>query len=304
MSPEQVRGEPIDGRSDLFGLGAMLYEMLTGAPPFQGDSIASISYKLVHVEPTRFEEAGRDVPPQLEAVVRRALEKEPAHRFQSGDELAAALEQACRLAGEESPPPTPAPPPVSPAMAGAPTRATAARPRFPWTPLRVAVAGLALAGFVGLGYRAGLPSPRAVPRSASPPPQGAPTPAVAREPAPRAPVVAPPAPLEPARAATLHLLYYNRLRRGAITVWVDGERVWTSPLGAPRRLLDRVEWEPVRASLPVASGKHLVEVHVSQIATGIESRGSIRGDFAPGGTRLLRVTLVPLVPALGLEWEP
>ena len=321
MSPEQVRGEPIDGRSDLFGLGAMLYEMLTGAPPFQSDSIASISYKLVHVEPDRLAAAGRDIPSALEPVVRRALEKDPARRYPSGGELAAALESACRLAGEDTPPPgpapappprpTPGPAPIPGAIAGAPTVATAGRSRAGWTPLRRTLLGCGLAVVVGLGYWAGqarrAPGPARFPATATaaaPAAAGAPAPSPV-PPAPRRSPAAVPAPArEAGRAPTLAVLYFNRLRTGTVTVWVDGERRWTAPLSAPRNLLDRVEGEPVRATLRVTPGTHVVEVHVSQRSGHIDARGSIRGDFTPGRTRLLRVTLVPYVPALGLEWEP
>ena len=92
MPPEQVRGEEVDGRSDLFSLGAVLYECLTGRIAFGGASVAGVCHKILTVDPRPIEIYNPDVPPSLQAVVRRALEKLPQERYRSGGELSAALE--------------------------------------------------------------------------------------------------------------------------------------------------------------------------------------------------------------------
>jgi len=102
MSPEQVKNEAVDGRSDLFSLAAVVYEMLTGVPPFQGDSVASIVYKIANVDPRPPSLLDPSIGPELDAVVLRALDRDPARRFQTGAELAAALEGA--LEGDGSAP--------------------------------------------------------------------------------------------------------------------------------------------------------------------------------------------------------
>jgi len=91
MPPESFTGAPIDGRSDLFSLGVMLYWMATGDKPFVGDTLTAVSYKVVHsvtIPPRKLNPA---VPAALERIILRCLEKDPARRFQTGQELAAAL---------------------------------------------------------------------------------------------------------------------------------------------------------------------------------------------------------------------
>ncbi|MEJ5170044.1 MAG: serine/threonine-protein kinase [Fimbriimonadales bacterium] len=87
MSPEQVVGRDLDLKTDLFSLGVVLYEMLAGQKPFQGDSVVAIAYAISNHEPVQ----PPQVPHPLWAVVRRALEKSPALRFGSAAEMAAAL---------------------------------------------------------------------------------------------------------------------------------------------------------------------------------------------------------------------
>jgi Tol biopolymer transport system component len=83
MSPEQARGGGVDARSDVFSLGAVLYEMLTGRPPFDGDSVPELLTAILREEPERLSALAPFVPIQLEMVVSRALRKEPERRFQS-----------------------------------------------------------------------------------------------------------------------------------------------------------------------------------------------------------------------------
>ena len=101
MSPEQVRGEAADPRSDLFSLGAVLYEMLCGRRAFQRDSAVETLHAILHDPPPDFAAAGGRIPPALERVVRRCLEKRPEDRYQSADQVAAALGE-CQDAGPVS----------------------------------------------------------------------------------------------------------------------------------------------------------------------------------------------------------
>jgi len=91
MSPEQARGRPLDGRSDLFSLGCVLYEMLTGHRAFAGDSITGILFRIITEPPRPMRAISENLPPELIAIVERALRKEPEARYSSGDELADAL---------------------------------------------------------------------------------------------------------------------------------------------------------------------------------------------------------------------
>lgn len=93
MSPEQIRGLPSDGRSDLFSLGVVLFELLTGERPFPGDSVSSIIYRIVHEEPRELV-CREPVPAELCAFIERALAKDPAERFATGEEFSRELRQA------------------------------------------------------------------------------------------------------------------------------------------------------------------------------------------------------------------
>ena len=93
MSPEQVSGAPVDGRSDIFSLGVVLYELLTNRKPFLGDNLTAISYKIVHEDFTPPAELSIEVPPEFNAIVARAMAKDPWNRYQRGKDLALALYQ-------------------------------------------------------------------------------------------------------------------------------------------------------------------------------------------------------------------
>ena len=90
MSPEQAAGEEVDGRSDLYALGIVLYEMLTGMPPFSGPNRVVVSKHMTE-RPTPVGRIRSDCPPALSDAVAKALEKAPGDRFQTGDEFRAAL---------------------------------------------------------------------------------------------------------------------------------------------------------------------------------------------------------------------
>ena len=94
MSPEQISGHAVDGRSDLFSLGVVLYVLLTGERPFQGDSLASLMYMSTnqpHPSPLSIRP---ELPPAFIAVIDRALEKDPTRRYQRGQEMAQDLRDA------------------------------------------------------------------------------------------------------------------------------------------------------------------------------------------------------------------
>ena len=92
MSPEQVRGKPVDHRTDIFSFGAVLYEMLSGRRAFRGDSAVETLHAILKDDPPEIAETNRQIAPPLERIVRRCLEKNPPERFQSASDLAFALE--------------------------------------------------------------------------------------------------------------------------------------------------------------------------------------------------------------------
>jgi serine/threonine-protein kinase len=91
MSPEQAMGKLVDGRSDIYALGVVMYEALVGFPPFDGADAFSVGYKHVHEKPVPLVEVDSRVPPPLAEIVMQCLEKAPEHRYARGLALADAL---------------------------------------------------------------------------------------------------------------------------------------------------------------------------------------------------------------------
>ncbi|MEX2480705.1 MAG: serine/threonine-protein kinase [Gammaproteobacteria bacterium] len=99
MSPEQLSGKKVDGRSDLFSLGVMFYQMLTGRLPFQGDSMATLMYKIANEAHTEVDELRPDLTKQrpcISAIINKALVKDPERRYQTGAEIARDIQRCAK----------------------------------------------------------------------------------------------------------------------------------------------------------------------------------------------------------------
>ena len=94
MSPEQVRGLPVDHRSDIFSFGAILYELLSGRKAFKRDTASDTIAAILREEPPELTQSGRNVSPALDHIVRHCLEKDRENRFQSAKDVAFALSEA------------------------------------------------------------------------------------------------------------------------------------------------------------------------------------------------------------------
>ena len=196
VSPEQARGDPVDHRSDIYSLGCVLYEMLTGRQPFEAADPLAVAYKHVHEAPKPPTSLESSIPPALGAVTLRAMQKDPAERFQSVADMTAALQDRT-----EPTPPVAATRPVPP-VAVVPTQPTATMPRRSdrqpprrrLVPLLIVVVVLALLGGLASALFGGeTPSgSRATPsRSASRSPSASPSATPSPTPSATAPPVDP-----------------------------------------------------------------------------------------------------------------
>jgi serine/threonine-protein kinase len=173
LSPEQARGQHVGPESDLYSVGVVLYEMLTGRVPFTGDSAVAIAMKHVQETPVPPRQIVPTIPPELESVVQRAMAKDPARRYHSADEMGMDLDRVRKGLGVTqatasmaatdayaatgrtmvAPPPPPTSGSYAPAQAPPPPRRT-----WPWVVVLVllaAIAGLAAYLFLNLGDSGG-----------------------------------------------------------------------------------------------------------------------------------------------------
>ncbi|HET9210605.1 MAG TPA: serine/threonine-protein kinase, partial [Thermoanaerobaculia bacterium] len=98
MAPEQIQGKEVDHRADLFSLGVVLYEMLTRHKPFQGENLTVVSHRIVYDQFTPLREYTRDMPPGVDRILSRALEKDPGRRYQKAKEMVEDLRQVAGAA--------------------------------------------------------------------------------------------------------------------------------------------------------------------------------------------------------------
>ncbi|MDP9342611.1 MAG: Stk1 family PASTA domain-containing Ser/Thr kinase [Actinomycetota bacterium] len=185
LSPEQAEGKPVDGRSDIYSLGIVLYELLTGRVPFTGSSPVAVAYRHVTEEPVPPSAVRPGVPPALEAITLRALAKDPAQRYQSAELMRSDLEAVARAGAAASAtavgepdterldrdrtatlPPVVAPP-TQPSPAGRPP----ARRRA-WPFVLAAVAVLAIVALIVVGLLGGNGGPIRHASGGSPRPSG------------------------------------------------------------------------------------------------------------------------------------
>ena len=339
MSPEQVQGQPVDGRSDLFSLGSVLYHCLTGDRPFDGDTVIAIAHKITAMDPHPPRTC--DIPDGLWSIICRALEKVPERRFTAGRELAMALdgfrpagsetgvnlmrslleEPAARREGADGQPRcestevirgTFAPMAASVAFASEASTVTSELARKsgrswrsrlnalvrPPRWLQSALLAAALCAVVVLLATKEAAEPRPLlEREAE---ASLPRPAVVEKPVALAPNDDRAAARDEARLVVLHK---TRLKSARMSIWIDGEKVWSEPISADGNYFERTRGDLVKAAVSVRPGQRTIEVRVTGSKRKVDATGVSSGSFGAGETRYLRARLIPIVDELKLAWK-
>jgi serine/threonine protein kinase len=288
MAPEQLAGEEADGRADLFALGVILYTMLTGHRPFQGNSAATVAYKLMHrpaIPVTTFE---AELPKELDDIVFRAIAKDPDERYQSGAEFAHAVRELQEDYGllnapielEESSPGTNVDflPPKR--------QARVKRTPIPWhrkvnaSLVWRSIFALAVVSFLWLVIK---PFSKANAPAASQTSEAAPI---------AAPVTEPSSAISPQKT-TLHVEIEYHFPNGQATLWLGAKQIYSQALKGSRvkRALVFHETKGTQTqNLRVEPGKHDLRVRVKSAKGDYNQSKTISVDFAPSQTATLYVT--------------
>jgi serine/threonine-protein kinase len=280
MSPEQLSGKPVDGRSDLFSLGVIAYWMFSGEKPFIGDSVTTITFQVAFVEPKPLAEVNPSLGTNFQYVAARALAKEPEKRYQSGKEFSLDLQdlrakrapRSMQVAAE----PTviaAAPAATSPAQTVTPNVPAGPRPspsrsqklRRPW--IVVPVIALFVLALAAVLFSARSSSGTRGPR------------------------------------ANLQLLGQHPFRVADFSVWVDGDLRYHNEISGTLRGRNNQTYYlgAISMTIPVAAGDHKIRVHVQAPESGFDEDSTIEGRLPAGSSRTLRANIS--AQGMALNWQ-
>jgi hypothetical protein len=301
MAPEQLSGGVADARSDLFSLGVMLYSMITGFRPFQGNSAETVCFKVMNIEPVPVTSFQHDVPAELDAIMARAMAKDPADRFQSGADMAqqfqsfrgngVSIGEATRFFTRVIQQDAAA---DSARWGGKLESSKKLQTRLFWGSLAVAVV---LAGLLIAWQRtAGIRSAAALPPPSIPVPSA---PAIAKTAEVSVTVrrrvlpvkkheTTPAAQIATAKVQVEILHHFNG---GRASIWLDDQLVYEQRLrGDDQRhpMFRTVEMNQT-TSFELTSGKHLLQVRVVSPENTYDQIETLDADLSPGSEHLLQV---------------
>lgn len=299
MAPEQLSGAPPDSRSDLFSLGVMLYSMLTGFRPFQGNSAETVCFKVINVEPVPVSSFQTELQPELDRIVSRAIAKEPRDRYQSGFEMAEEIRAFIRSAS--SPEDTASRNAISARQDSSGDLSPAAIGlAVSKTFLYQAIAIIMLTGLVMAGWqvknvlrKAAAVVPPNVLSPQAPAIQKTPVP-VARHKKPRAPkqeAQPPTQPSAPVENAKLRVEILHHFSDGKASIWIDSQLAFDQDLREDDQrhpVFRAVEMHQI-ANLAFAPGKHTVEVKVIADASDYAQSEKLDIDLTLGPTHVLLI---------------
>jgi len=306
MAPEQWAGGEADGRSDLFSLGVVLYSMLTGFRPFQGNSAQTLCFKVLNAEPVPVTSLAAELPPRLDQIMARAIAKDPNDRYQRGAEMAADIRQfLCnQVSVEETTSSFDLAYSIDPsarARAERNLRPAKFSIRLLW---QVAASALLVAcGMTAwqlareyeraaeiLAPSAPVPLAPKVEKSPQPQPQ----------PEPPHPIVVPrraianhlrPITVRALETAKMHVEILHHFSAGKASIWLDGDLLFDQELHGDNQrhpIFHVVEMNQV-ANFEFAAGKHKVQVLVVAPESAYDQSQTITADFKPGPAHTLAI---------------
>jgi serine/threonine-protein kinase len=301
MSPEQLEGAPVDGRSDLFSLGVILYTMLTGHRPFQGNSAATVSFKVANRDPLPASAFDSAFPPELDYVIARAMAKDPAARYQTGREMALDLHSVLRgqnprsqgdhaqrnaaslVPIHESTQHQPSSQQTSPSEDTSLRKIIAFVKQAPTKREGIAALALLVAAFFATHRYT---SAAKVATQPTQPPVLETVQPKAEEPKP----IAIATPKVAAPSSVLNLQVEHHLANATLRIWSDGHLVYTHPLHAEakKRL---IVFKKIEASeketLKLPAGNHRIKVEVE--ADGYNQSNTIQANLTHNQPQLLEI---------------
>ncbi len=325
ISPEQLNGDPVDGRADIFSLGVILYSMVTGYRPFQGTSVITVCFKVANREPLAPTLLDPQLPRELDAVIARAMAKNPVDRYQRGMELALDLgelltNRAPAIKAKTQPAKT-----VPRVPSGENSKVSAAElasarsllsGAFTTRRIMVLSACVTAMGLLAF-YRPSAETHAATTQAtatvafnSTPPaivdPPAAATASVARSrnlasaaevPAPhpsRPTAAAPPRTHHaPIQTSTLDVEVSHHFSDGKISVWIDGVMKYSHPLRTEtkKRLLVFHRSQGTESEkLPIPAGQHRIDVRAQVRPDASEQRRDVSGVFPSGSVKTLLIS--------------
>lgn len=298
MAPEQLTRGQADARSDLFSVGVMLYSMLTGFRPFQGNSAETVCFKVMNVEPVPVSSFQAALDPELDRIVSRAIAKEPDERYQSGAELARDIRAFLQGRGPVSE--LVGPLPLWAAHSTGELRIRGSKPNFKQFSMHAAIATLMIAAALtawqisrDMGEKADVLPLQA--RVASAPTIEKMPRAYFRR--PRRPVIPNPqqaqaAPVPtPTQVARIHIEILHHFVEAKASVMLDDKVLLDDQLHSDEQrhpILRSLEMDHT-ARLEVPAGKHQLAVHVVTPDGSYDQSETVDTDLAPGSKHILLI---------------
>jgi serine/threonine protein kinase len=302
MAPEQWTGSEADSRSDLFSLGVVLYSMITGFRPFQGNSAQTLGFKVMNAEPLPATSFAAELPPALDHIINRALAKDPHERYQTGGEMADEIRQFLRSNSSASE--------TTSSFAFAQSKPIRAQSPGPTELKRRKFSGRSLGQFVApilavacamTGWqlyreyrKSGEIPPPSVTLPLAPVIQKTPAVVSHRFAAVHRPSTSPQPHLIQVQAletAKMHVEILHHFNAGKASIWLDGDLLFDQELRGDRErhpIFHKVEMNQV-ANFELVAGKHKVEVRVVAPESAYDQREDIVAEFNPGPAHILAI---------------